>query len=125
MSALITPEELHAQLPLSLSSAAIIAKTRETLMRILDHRDDRLVVIVGPCSIHNTESALRYAQQLKTQIEKHKSTLCIIMRAYIEKARTSIGWKGLINDPDLNNTFEIEKGLYIKGYCFLLNNDME
>ncbi|HLB56948.1 MAG TPA: 3-deoxy-7-phosphoheptulonate synthase [Coxiellaceae bacterium] len=111
MSALITPEALQTALSITQKSATTVASVREQVMRVLDGKDNRLVVIVGPCSIHHPESALRYAKKLKTQIDKHKKTLCIIMRAYIEKARTSIGWKGFINDPDLNNTFNIEKGL--------------
>lgn len=111
MSALITPETLQTTLPITKKSAATVVSAREQLMSVLDGQDNRLVVIVGPCSIHHPESALRYAEKLKTQIEKHKKTLCIIMRAYIEKARTSIGWKGFINDPDLNNTFDMQKGL--------------
>lgn len=125
MSVLVTPTELRASLPVTQQSAAVIEQYRTELMRIIDQRDDRLVVIVGPCSIHNPDSALRYAQLLKTQIEKHRKTLCIIMRTYIEKARTSVGWKGLINDPDLNNTFEIEKGLFLARKLLLDINEMQ
>lgn len=125
MSVLITPKELSVSLPITQKSAAVVAKTREQLMHIMDQRDDRLAVIVGPCSIHHPESAFRYAQQLKTQIEKHKDTLCIVMRTYIEKARTSIGWKGFMNDPDLNNTFHIEKGLRAARKLLLDINDID
>src|SRR3990167_2465189 len=124
MSMLITPQELHAKLSCSQKSTDLITKTREQLISILNKQDDRLVVIVGPCSIHDSHSALRYAEKLRTQIEKYCGTLCIIMRTYLEKARTSTGWKGLINDPHLNSTFEIQKGLYIARSLLLAINEL-
>lgn len=108
---LISPHALHEQLPTTQKTSDFVAKTRAEITQILNNTDDRLLVIVGPCSIHSPDSALRYAEKLRTQIEKHEKTLCIVMRAYIEKARTSLGWKGFINDPCLNNTFEINTGL--------------
>ena len=112
MSILTTPQALHAQLQHTQKSADTVANTRNQLISILNHQDDRLVVIVGPCSIHDSNSALTYAKKLRLEIEKHDLTLCIIMRAYLEKARTSTGWKGFVNDPHLNLTFDIEKGLH-------------
>lgn len=120
MSTLITPDILHTKLPITSGCLTLVQKTREDIARILSKEDDRLVVIVGPCSIHNTESALKYAKKLKSCIDKYQSSLCIIMRAYLEKARTSIGWKGFINDPHVNLTFDIEAGL-IAGRSLLLN----
>ncbi len=111
MSTLIAPETLCAAIPLSIQGANTVGNTRSAIKNILNQQDDRLVVIVGPCSIHSPDSAVRYAEKLKQQIQKHSDTLCIIMRTYIEKARTSIGWKGLVNDPALNNTFQINDGL--------------
>ena len=108
----ITPEQLHNTLPITDRCAHRVHEARQEIIDILNKKNNRLLVIVGPCSIHNTESALIYAKKLQTQIEKHKKTLCIVMRTYIEKARTTIGWKGFINDPDLNNSFHIKKGLY-------------
>ncbi|MCX7124959.1 MAG: 3-deoxy-7-phosphoheptulonate synthase [Gammaproteobacteria bacterium] len=111
--ALFTPEELQLQLPIPQKTTTMIAHKRQQLFDIMTGKDDRLVVIIGPCSIHNSESALIYAKKLQTQIKKHEKTLCIIMRTYLEKSRTSVGWKGLINDPDLNLTFDITKGLHL------------
>src|SRR3990167_8040890 len=85
--------------------------TRQEIANILHEKDRRLVVIVGPCSIHHTQSAMQYAKNLQKQIEKHRATLCIVMRTYIEKARSNSGWKGFVSDPDLNNTGDIQKGL--------------
>ena len=124
MSTLITPQELHTTLPRSQKSADTVTKTREQLISILNKQDDRLVVIVGPCSIHDPDSALRYAKKLRAEIQKHHGTLCIIMRAYLEKARTSTGWKGFVNDPHLNLTFEIQKGLHTARSLLLAINEL-
>lgn len=122
MSSLITPQELLKKLQPSPESADTVVKTREQLISILNKQDDRLVVIVGPCSIHDPDVALMYAKKLRVQIEKHSGTLCIIMRTYLEKARTSTGWKGFVNDPDLNLTFEIQKGLHVARSMLLAIN---
>lgn len=82
-------------------------------MEIIEQRDDRLLVVVGPCSIHDPVTAVEYAAKLKELSDKLKSDLCIIMRAYLEKPRTTVGWKGLINDPDLDESYNINKGLRI------------
>ncbi|MDK6248612.1 3-deoxy-7-phosphoheptulonate synthase, partial [Escherichia coli] len=76
-------------------------------------RDDRLLVIVGPCSIHDTKAALDYARRLQAVAEELREDICVVMRVYFEKPRTTIGWKGLINDPDLNGTFNIRKGMWL------------
>lgn len=124
MSSLISPQTLHEQLPITQKSADFVEKTRAEIIQILNNKDDRLMVIVGPCSIHNSDSAIHYAEKLHAQIKKHQKSLCIVMRAYLEKARTSIGWKGLINDPHLNNTFEINDGLQIARSLLRTINDL-
>ena len=88
-----------------------IINTRDQIRKILSGEDKRMLVIVGPCSIHDPKAALEYAHYLTRRIEKHKNEILILMRVYFEKPRTTIGWKGLINDPDLDNSFNIDKGL--------------
>jgi len=105
------PRELHEQYPLTETAAQTVYDTRQQIHNILAGRDDRLLVVIGPCSIHDTGAAREYAKQLKEQIDAHKDNLLIVMRVYFEKPRTTVGWKGLINDPDLNESFEINKGL--------------
>ncbi|WP_319381699.1 3-deoxy-7-phosphoheptulonate synthase [Thiomicrorhabdus sp.] len=105
------PRELHEQYPITEIASRTVYDTRQQIHNILSGRDDRLLVIIGPCSIHDPAAARDYAAQLKGQIEKFKDTLLIVMRVYFEKPRTTVGWKGLINDPDLNESFEINKGL--------------
>ncbi|QCU90401.1 3-deoxy-7-phosphoheptulonate synthase [Thiomicrorhabdus sediminis] len=106
-----SPLELHEQYPLSEAAAQTVYDTRQQIHNILAGRDDRLLVVIGPCSIHDPQAAREYAERLKTQIEAHKEDLLIVMRVYFEKPRTTVGWKGLINDPDLNESFQINKGL--------------
>ncbi len=106
-----SPKELHEKYPLTEASAQTVYDTRQQIHNILVGRDDRLLVVIGPCSIHDPAAARDYAAQLKTQIEKLKDTLLIVMRVYFEKPRTTVGWKGLINDPNLNESFAINKGL--------------
>ena len=110
---LITPEQLKAKLPMSESAAKVIAEGREVIRNILDRKDHRLFIVVGPCSIHDVEAALDYASRLKALADEVKDTLFIVMRVYFEKPRTTVGWKGLINDPHLNDTFKIDEGLHI------------
>ncbi|MEM8564635.1 MAG: 3-deoxy-7-phosphoheptulonate synthase [Pseudomonadota bacterium] len=110
---LISPETLIDDISLTASAAETVARAREGIHRILQGGDDRLVVVVGPCSIHDTAAALDYAQRLKSIADQVSDDLLIIMRVYFEKPRTTVGWKGLINDPDLNNTFQITKGLHL------------
>ncbi|MEG3592990.1 MAG: 3-deoxy-7-phosphoheptulonate synthase [Pseudomonadota bacterium] len=107
----ITPTELKKELPLPESARELIAKSRQTVKDILDGKDDRLFAVVGPCSIHDTELALTYGKRLKALADQVNETIFIIMRAYFEKPRTTVGWKGLINDPSLNGSFDIETGL--------------
>lgn len=121
---MIAPNEHHAQLPLTQNARRTIARARQTLIDILQQKDDRFMVIAGPCSIHNPESALSYAKQLARKSKEHQDTLCIVMRAYIEKSRTALGWKGLLNDPELNNTFSIEKGLTIARSLLIAINEL-
>lgn len=105
------PAELHAQLPIDELASATVHQSREAIHKILHGEDDRLVVIVGPCSIHDPDAAREYAQKLKPLIDELGDDLCIIMRVYFEKPRTTVGWKGLINDPDMDESFHINKGL--------------
>lgn len=108
---LITPKELHNTVPCPESASTFIQQSRRTIEKILDRTDPRLLVVTGPCSIHDIDSALEYAKKLKTLHDKHCDTLFIVMRVYFEKPRTTTGWKGFVNDPDLNDSFNIEKGL--------------
>lgn len=110
---LITPEQLKAAVPMSEAATKSIAESREVIRNILDKKDHRLFVVVGPCSIHDVDAALDYAKKLKELAEELKDTLYIVMRVYFEKPRTTVGWKGLINDPHLNDTFKIQEGLHI------------
>ncbi|MFG1490109.1 3-deoxy-7-phosphoheptulonate synthase, partial [Oceanospirillum sp. HFRX-1_2] len=110
---LITPEELKKKIPLTDPARASVVEGRETIQNILDGKDQRLFVVVGPCSIHDVEAAKDYAQRLKALSDKVSDTLYIVMRVYFEKPRTTVGWKGLINDPHLDDSFELEEGLHI------------
>lgn len=110
---LVTPAELKAELPLTESAYQTVLHGRETIRNILDGSDKRVFVVIGPCSIHDPKAAHEYADRLKVLSEKVKDTLYIVMRVYFEKPRTTVGWKGLINDPDMDDSFNIEKGLRI------------
>ena len=112
-SVLITPQGLKEKLPLSSAAKHVITEGREVIRNILDGSDKRLFVVIGPCSIHDTQAALDYAKRLKALSEKVQDSIYIVMRVYFEKPRTTVGWKGLINDPELNDSFQIEKGLHI------------
>ena len=107
----ITPTELKKELPLPESARELVAKSRQVVKEILDGRDRRLFAVVGPCSIHDTELALEYGKRLKALADKVADDIFVIMRVYFEKPRTTVGWKGLINDPHLNDSFDIETGL--------------
>jgi 3-deoxy-7-phosphoheptulonate synthase len=107
----MVPNELMEMFPLSDSGSASIFQARETIANIISGQDKRLMVIVGPCSIHDPQAARDYAKKLANLKETLKEDLFIVMRVYFEKPRTTIGWKGLINDPDLNESFDIDKGL--------------
>lgn len=97
----------------------VILEGRQSACDILDGKDDRLLVVIGPCSIHDPAAALDYAARLKKESDKHKGELHIVMRAYLEKPRTTVGWKGLINDPDIDGSFQINKGLRVSRELFV------
>ena len=107
----ITPTELKKELPLPESVRDLVAQSRQTVKDILDGKDHRLFAVVGPCSIHDTDLALEYGKRLKALADQVSDHIVIIMRVYFEKPRTTVGWKGLINDPHLNGSFDIETGL--------------
>jgi 3-deoxy-7-phosphoheptulonate synthase len=106
-----TPEALMQELPLTEQAAHTVTEARQQIYDVLDGTDDRLVIIIGPCSIHDTEAAHEYADRLKQIRDELSGELILIMRVYFEKPRTTVGWKGLINDPDLNGSFHINKGV--------------
>ncbi|MGF1539075.1 MAG: 3-deoxy-7-phosphoheptulonate synthase [Pleurocapsa sp.] len=110
--ALLTPVQLKNQLPLTEAAIATVLRGRQELQAILEGKDTRKFIIVGPCSIHDPEAARDYAQKLKALAERVKDKLLLVMRVYFEKPRTTIGWKGLINDPDLDDSFNMQKGLH-------------
>ncbi|GJL72654.1 MAG: phospho-2-dehydro-3-deoxyheptonate aldolase [Nitrosomonas sp.] len=123
MHELRPPVELHREYPLTEAATETVYAARQDVHRILHGDDDRLLVVTGPCSIHDIEAALEYAVRLKHLREVFKKQLHIIMRVYFEKPRTTVGWKGLINDPDLDNSFHINKGLRVARKLLLdLNN---
>ena len=108
---LITPEELKRQLPATEEVKRGISQNREIVRSIIDGTDKRLLLVVGPCSIHNPQEAIDYAERLKALSESVNDKLFIVMRAYFEKPRSTVGWKGLINDPHLDDSFKIAEGL--------------
>jgi 3-deoxy-7-phosphoheptulonate synthase len=110
---LATPEEVKRRLPLTARAAETVFKSREIVRAILERRDSRLFVVVGPCSIHDVVAAREYATRLKKLASRVESSMLLIMRVYFEKPRTTVGWKGLINDPDLDDSFHIEKGILL------------
>lgn len=110
---LISPEKLKSELPLSDKSSETVTRGRETIRKILDREDHRLLVVIGPCSIHDPTAAMDYASRLKKLAQEVSDTLYIVMRVYFEKPRTTVGWKGLINDPYLNDSFKIQEGLHV------------
>ncbi len=110
-TALTAPRQLKLEQPASESCYELVTKAREEVKQILAGDDERLIVVVGPCSIHNRESGLEYAAKLKQLADKVADRLLLVMRVYFEKPRTTVGWKGLINDPHLNDTFDIAAGL--------------
>ncbi|KAL8823866.1 MAG: hypothetical protein Q9170_008301 [Blastenia crenularia] len=115
---LIPPALLQSELPASSKTRETVFRGRRDAIRCISQEDDRLLVIVGPCSIHDPSTALEYASRLIDLSQKLSSDLVIIMRAYLEKPRTTVGWKGLINDPEINETFKINKGLRVSRQLF-------
>lgn len=110
---LLSPQFVQSEIPTPELSLPTVRAGRKQAVEIIEQRDDRLLVIVGPCSIHDPETALEYANRLKELSARLSSDLCVIMRAYLEKPRTTVGWKGLINDPDIDESFNINKGLRV------------
>ncbi|MBA0219306.1 3-deoxy-7-phosphoheptulonate synthase [Pectobacterium brasiliense] len=110
---LITPDELKAKFPLNEAEQRDIAQARATIADIIHGRDDRLLIVCGPCSIHDTDAALEYARRLQSLAAELSDSLYIVMRVYFEKPRTTVGWKGLINDPFMDGSFDVESGLHI------------
>lgn len=106
-----TPRELHRRLPLSEKAAQTVAEGRAALNNILDRKDHRLLVVVGPCSIHDPVAGLDYARRLKALADQVSDTLLIVMRVYFEKPRTTVGWKGYINDPFMDDSFQVDVGM--------------
>ncbi|HMV21547.1 MAG TPA: 3-deoxy-7-phosphoheptulonate synthase [Rhodocyclaceae bacterium] len=117
--AMPTPEELHARLPLSVKAAHTVNQGRSTLRRILDRKDHRLFAVVGPCSIHDPNAGLDYARRLHELSREIGDTICLVMRVYFEKPRTTVGWKGYINDPYMDDSFRVDVGME-KARDFLL-----
>jgi 3-deoxy-7-phosphoheptulonate synthase len=113
LNPLISPAVLAYYLPISDVAAAVVTAARQQSEAILSGKDDRLLVVIGPCSIHDPAAAIDYAKRLKEQAKLHAKDLLVIMRVYFEKPRTTVGWKGLINDPHLDNSFDINRGLRI------------
>ena len=110
---LLTPEEVKLRVPMTPNAQNTVLDGRLTVENILDRRDHRFLVVVGPCSIHDPPAALDYAQRLKRLAAEVSDTLYVVMRVYFEKPRTTTGWKGLINDPHMNDSFDIEEGLQL------------
>jgi len=108
---LITPEDLRNELPLSEAGRVYVQQARNVISDIIHKRDSRLLVISGPCSVHDIDAAKEYARELKKLHEQYKDSLYIVMRVYFEKPRTTVGWKGLINDPHMDGSFDVETGL--------------
>jgi 3-deoxy-7-phosphoheptulonate synthase len=121
---LLTPEEVKRRVPMTSNAQNTVLSARRTVENILDRRDHRLMVVAGPCSIHDPAAALDYAQRLKSLSDEVSDTLYIVMRVYFEKPRTTTGWKGLINDPHMNDSFDIEVGLQLARKVLLEINEL-
>jgi 3-deoxy-7-phosphoheptulonate synthase len=120
----IAPVQVHDELPINEVAAQTTLQARAEIHRILTGEDDRLLVVVGPCSIHDPKAAKEYARLLKTAKDELQNDLVIVMRVYFEKPRTTVGWKGLINDPDLDSSFNINKGLRVARQLLLEVNNL-
>ncbi len=121
---LIPPAILLEEIPVSETASNVVSDTRRAVSQVIAGVDPRLVVIAGPCSIHDTTAALEYAEKLKALADRYAGHLIVLMRSYFEKPRTSVGWKGLINDPDLDESFHINKGLRLARKLLLDVNDL-
>jgi 3-deoxy-7-phosphoheptulonate synthase len=106
-----SPEEIHARVPLSENATRTVIQGREALRNVLERKDHRLFIVVGPCSIHDPVAGLDYARRLKDLADEVSDTLLVVMRVYFEKPRTTTGWKGYINDPDMDDSFHVNKGM--------------
>ncbi|MCY4657624.1 MAG: 3-deoxy-7-phosphoheptulonate synthase [Gammaproteobacteria bacterium] len=109
----LAPNELTSMIPLNPKASTLVYSKRLEASSIVHGIDERLLCIVGPCSIHDPKSAMEYAEKLSEQSKTYKDSLCIVMRVYFEKPRTTVGWKGLLNDPHLNNSYDINEGLKV------------
>ncbi|MCY9782386.1 3-deoxy-7-phosphoheptulonate synthase [Nocardiopsis sp. EMB25] len=121
---LIAPGDLLKELPLGHERNSLVEESRAEVKRVLDGEDDRLLVVVGPCSVHDPESAMDYARRLIGLVPSLRDDLCVVMRVYFEKPRTTVGWKGLINDPHLNDTYDVHHGLRIARQLLLDINSL-
>jgi 3-deoxy-7-phosphoheptulonate synthase len=121
---LVTPHRVMSEYPSTDAAATTVARGRAAMQEILHGRDDRLSVVIGPCSIHDPVAAMEYARLLREQRERFQGELEIVMRVYFEKPRTTVGWKGLINDPDLDGSFNINRGLRIARQLLRDINDL-
>ena len=124
IKAVTPPVEICEEIPISEAAAETTWQARQAIGDLLNGADDRLMVVAGPCSIHDVGAAREYAGRLKTLSEKYRDDLLIVMRVYFEKPRTTVGWKGLINDPDLDNSFHINKGVRLARSLLLDLNEM-
>ena len=124
IDSLVTPAELAQRYPVSAAVAEHVTTSRKRIEKILNGDDRRLLVIVGPCSIHDLDAAMDYAQRLKGLRDKHQSRLEIVMRTYFEKPRTVVGWKGLISDPDLNGSYRVNHGIQLARKLLLQVNEL-
>ena len=121
---LISPKTLKEHLPVSETASVTVINARKAIQQILAGKDQRLLVIVGPCSIHDPEAAQDYAERLKNLADQVSETILIVMRVYFEKPRTTVGWKGLINDPELNGSHKINEGIELARKILLATNNM-
>ena len=124
IKAVTPPTEICEEIPITEAAAETTWRTRQAIGNLLDGSDDRLMVVAGPCSIHDVDAAREYAGRLKPLIDKFRDDLLIVMRVYFEKPRTTVGWKGLINDPDLDDSFHINKGVRLARRLLLDLNEM-
>jgi 3-deoxy-7-phosphoheptulonate synthase len=113
MEEVIAPEQLMQDLPISPEISSLVFNARQDISKIIHRQDPRILVVIGPCSIHDPKAAMEYTERLASEADKYADHLRIIMRVYFEKPRTIVGWKGLINDPHLNNSYDINEGLHI------------
>lgn len=124
LTALPSPAEFKSQLPASAAAARTVEEGRASLRAILERRDHRLMAVVGPCSVHDVDAAIEYAERLRGLAEEIADAIVVVMRVYFEKPRTTVGWKGLINDPQMNDSFKVGDGLRIARQLLLDINEM-